>query len=63
MKAWEKANLQLATEEKNRMENNQRSRRKQVKEALKDKKVDFNDERTYYTPKFFEKIETMDGKK
>lgn len=65
MRAWELADLKLATEEKNRMENNQRSRRKLVKEILKNAggQADFSDERTYYTPKFFEKTEQVEGKK
>ena len=34
-----------------------------MKEILTDQKVDFSDERTYYNPKFFDKIENNDGKK
>ena len=34
-----------------------------MKEILKDQNVDFSDERTYYNPKFFEKITNTDGKK
>ena len=33
-----------------------------MKEILTDQKVDFSDERTYYNPKFFDKIENNDEK-
>jgi len=67
MLAWEKADVDLATDEKNRMENNQRSRRKAIREILKNEGIEYDqsDERTFYTPHFFEKIEhaSQDGKK
>ena len=67
LKAWEAAELDLATKEKDRLEENQRKRRKIVTEQL-EKRVenkeldsfDISDERTYYCPRYFEKVEEKD---
>ena len=54
VRQWEHANLELASKEKARLENNQRKRRNIFKESNKDIK-DIKDERTYYNPKYFTK--------
>lgn len=70
LRAWDQANLTLATKEKTRLEQNQRIRRTQVKKMLaKDSKMAYdwniNDERTFYNPQYFEKrvIWQNDGSK
>lgn len=55
LRAWDQANLELATSEKHRLEENQRARRAQVKKMLKDdpeapQNWDITDERTFYNP-------------
>lgn len=46
---WEQADLDTASSEKTRLEENQRERRKQIKELFKNQKdVDVGDERTFY---------------
>ena len=52
---WDKANLDMATKEKDRLEKNQRQRRKLVKDLMfedpkKESHWDLNDERTFYNP-------------
>ena len=60
MRAWEQADMDRASAEKARLEQNQRVRRAKVKEMisrdsnrLTSWRID--DERTYYSPAFFEK--------
>ena len=60
VRAWENCDLATATREKDRLERNQRERRKQMKAQLP-KGTDFNMEHTFYKPKFFDKVE-IDGK-
>ena len=65
LRAWEDGNLDLATSEISRLEDNQRSRRNRLKEILQEKingKVDMYNEQRFYTPKFFEKQEIVDAK-
>ena len=56
---WENANLEAAQFEMNRLVENQRIRRNKLKEQFKEegRKVDMFDERTFYTPTYFNKIE------
>lgn len=70
MKYWDVANLEMATKEKERLEGNQRLRRKKVRELIgedpnKDSSWDIQDERTFYNPTFFARIVEVDqnGKK
>ena len=62
IRAWEEAQLDLATKEKDRLEENQRKRRKAIKEELQLKldnkeieSFDIADERTFYRPQYFVK--------
>lgn len=60
MKYWDVANLAVATKEKDRLEGNQRARRKQVQklideDANKQEHWNVQDERTFYSPIFFSK--------
>ena len=63
---WDEANLQMAGREKDRLENNQRARRKQIKAMIKEdtakKGWDTHDEPTFYNPKFFTKTSSKDKK-
>lgn len=70
LRGWDQANLDFATREKNRLEENQRARRAKVKTMLNDDvnaPSDWNisDERTFYNPQYFTKKVTTDfqGKK
>ncbi len=70
LRGWDEANLDYATKEKNRLEENQRTRRAKVKQILSNDinaPPDWNisDERTFYNPQYFEKQKTFDedGKK
>ena len=60
IRAWESCDLQLASKEKDRLERNQRERRKQLKDILP-KGTDWNNEHTFYEPKFFKKV-PLEGK-
>ena len=60
IRAWESCNLAEASREKDRLERNQRDRRKQLK-AILPKGTDMNNEHTFYEPKFFKKV-PMEGK-
>jgi hypothetical protein len=65
LRAWENGNLDLATSEKTRLEDNQRQRRNKLKDILQEKiqsKVDMYNEPRFYTPQFFEKEESKDSK-
>ena len=58
LRAWESNDLNRATDEKSRLENNQRDRRKQLKKILKEEKgpsIDMYNEQEFYEPQFFEK--------
>ena len=57
VRAWEHADLEASQAEKYRLEQNQRKRRKGVKEMLKTEGVEMNmyDEQSFYCPKFFDK--------
>ena len=48
LRAWENGDVQLASSEKSRLEQNQRERRKQIQEQLKN--IDVNQEQTFYSP-------------
>lgn len=57
MQYWEKQEGDLAGKEKERLEDNQRQRRKEIKKIFEnDKSVDLSDERTYHNPRWFNKI-------
>ena len=65
LRAWDQANLNLATSEKNRLEDNQRKRRNQIKKKFSadpqtPKEWNVADERTFYEPRYFEKHESVD---
>ena len=50
VRAWEHADFEASMAEKGRLENNQRARRKQVKEMLKQENIEMNmyDEQSFY---------------
>ena len=57
---WEHADLENSSIEKERLENNQRLRRKKLKVILEEMnenngKIDMMDEESFYNPKFFDK--------
>lgn len=65
VRAWEFGELETSGNEKTKLEQNQRIRRKQVKELLKSEGVEMNmyDEQQFYCPKFFDKqVITINGK-
>lgn len=61
MQYWEKQEGDLASKEKERLEENQRQRRKEIKKIFQNNKsVDLSDERTYHNPLWFTKTKTQD---
>jgi len=63
MQYWEKQEGDLASKEKERLEENQRQRRKEIKKIFQNNKsVDLSDERTYHNPLWFTKTKTQDEK-
>lgn len=55
VKIWESGQIDNSTDEKNRIELNQRKRKKLLKELLKDQPMD-GDDSVYYTPKYFKMV-------
>ena len=51
---WEEGKQEEASDEKNRLENNQRARKKLLKETIGDKMEPDNDS-SWYSPKYFSK--------
>jgi len=63
MQYWEKQEGDLAGKEKERLEDNQRQRRKEIKKIFaSNKQIDLSDERTYHNPRWFTKSITQDEK-
>ena len=63
---WEHADLDNASKEKDRLENNQRQRRKKLQKILEQQngeKVDMMQESSFYNPKFFDKEVIENNKK
>ena len=64
LRAWEDGNFDKAMEEKDRLEQNQRVRRSEVKEALKEingSEPNMYDETSFYKPHFFDKATALDS--
>lgn len=62
LRDWENGKSKEATLEKNRLENNQRIRRRILKSRLGNS-IDFNQEQTFYNPKFFIKEYDAEAKR
>lgn len=63
LKSWENAQLNEALKNQNRLDTNVSKRKKAIKELLKNRKdVNINDDRSWYTPRYFNKVVKINEK-
>jgi hypothetical protein len=58
LRLWEQGKQEESSNEKNRLEINQRERKKKLKEkfAIEKPSVSMDEDKNYYTPKFFHAV-------